>query len=235
MGLSIAHTRASSSTKYHIIIATPDIAISEETVAALKVKFPNTASTFSIIEIDESSPTSVAAAVRRVELGYGKLDDLINSNGISNEAPNLPLTTAKCVTDNVLGPALVTDSFLHLLIKGDQPCLFFISSVFDDVAPQPHSTDCFHRQYTPGFKVSQAALSMLMTCYHEKLKGGSVELYGACPTYLEEENSAPVYVKRSRGVFESWDGAELGNKTCLWAWDGAIGRLYTSPSSDVVL
>jgi NAD(P)-dependent dehydrogenase (short-subunit alcohol dehydrogenase family) len=80
------------------------------------------------IQIDVTSDVSVDNAVKYVEDMYGKVDILVNNAGIVSQNPNSRDAMRETLEVNVVGPLSVTEAFLPLLQKSEEPRIVFVSS-----------------------------------------------------------------------------------------------------------
>jgi NAD(P)-dependent dehydrogenase (short-subunit alcohol dehydrogenase family) len=127
------------------------------------------------LEIDPTSDPSVAAAAKRVQGEYGRLDVLINNAGTAERASARPISRAGEAMlgfgINVLAPIRVTHAFLPLLRASDNPRIVNVSS----------GVGSFARILTPGtvenavtllvYPATKAALTMLTVQYARALEG----------------------------------------------------------------
>lgn len=82
---------------------------------------------------------------------------------------------------NVVGALGAVEALLPLLKKSSAACIVFVSSSMGSIA---HAADPDSPYYGPRateYRVSKAALNMLMTMYGARLKPGGVLVFGAYP------------------------------------------------------
>jgi NAD(P)-dependent dehydrogenase (short-subunit alcohol dehydrogenase family) len=116
------------------------------------------------IEIDVTSPGSIAAAKNVVESEQGKLDILINNAGISGELPQSAITTSiediqEVFNTNFFGVISVTQAFLDLLKKSDSPIISNITSGLGSLTLHADPNWKYYNFKTASYGTSKAALN----------------------------------------------------------------------------
>lgn len=218
----MATADAAVSPQNHVLIGTISLAKSQEIVSTLRAKHPGT--TFSAIEIDTTSPPSVAAAVQTVDSLVGKLDELYINSGINDQNPDRHIHKRDITIANVVEPALVTQKFLELLKKGNTPKLFFINSPRGVVRARSDPTGPTGQLFPPKFKHSKKAIDTLMQIFLEELKGHNISIIGLCPGVL-------AWVESTRSLDHGIPHTDASGRSVrtvvetdfLWVWDGGEG------------
>lgn len=82
---------------------------------------------------------------------------------------------------NVVGPALVTASFQPLLQKSAAPRSIFISSGLGSIAFASDPTHPYYSSDWSSYRISKAALNMLVTQERKKGKETGIKTYVLCP------------------------------------------------------
>ena len=116
------------------------------------------------IQIDVTNPDSILAAKNIVESEQGKLDILINNAGISGEFPqNASDTNIKDIQNvfdtNFFGVISVTQAFLELLKKAENPRISNITSGLGSLTLHSDPTWKYYNFKTAGYGTSKAALN----------------------------------------------------------------------------
>lgn len=116
------------------------------------------------IEIDVTKPVTVLSAKNTVEQEQGKLDILINNAGISNGFVDSALNTNaadlhQIFETNFFGAITVTQIFLDLLKKADQPRISNITSGLASLTLHGDPTWKFYPVKLAGYTTSKAALN----------------------------------------------------------------------------
>ncbi|GAD92626.1 short chain dehydrogenase/reductase, putative [Paecilomyces variotii No. 5] len=190
IGYATAQVIASSSPKYHIIIASRTLSKAESAISSLLSSGPRIQGTLSPLALDVTSPSSIQAAAQLVSTTFNnRLDVLINNAGIPSKSPDLQTRLSDTLTTNVIGPALVTEAFAPLLLNSDNPYLINVSSLLGSVERAADKGDVYYRtsDVALAYRVSKAALNMLTVEQGKVLDGkkengkGGVKTFAVCP------------------------------------------------------
>jgi len=167
------------------------------------------------VQLDVMSDESVAAAVETV----GALDVLVNNAGISGGMAPVPEVTPELVervfATNVVGLVRVTQAFVPLLEKSDNPVIVNVSSGMGSLAitsdPERLESTLIGLQYP----ASKAAVNMLTSQYAKALPGMRVNCVD--PGYTATD------FNRHRGVKTVEQGAEAIVRMALLDRSGPTG------------
>jgi len=167
------------------------------------------------VQLDVTSDESVAAAVETV----GALDVLVNNAGISGGMAPVPEVTPELVervfATNVVGLVRVTQAFVPLLEKSDNPVIVNVSSGMGSLAitsdPERLESTLIGLQYP----ASKAAVNMLTSQYAKALPGMRVNCVD--PGYTATD------FNRHRGVKTVEQGAEAIVRMALLDRSGPTG------------
>ena len=125
------------------------------------------------VQLDVTDDASVAAAAERAAAESGRLDVLVNNAGIVGRRVAVPDTTAADVgavlETNVLGVVRVTQAFLPLLERSDDPAVVNVSSGMGSFAVTNDPERLESTIVGLGYPASKAALTMLTTQYAKGL------------------------------------------------------------------
>lgn len=145
-----------------------------------------------LVEIDVTSPDSVAAAVRQIAELAGRLDILVNNAGIACEPPSsLPSTlTAEVIRatyeTNVLGVVTVTNACLPLLRESPAGRIVNCSSETGSksIWSDPHNPMSMFAPLVPAYSSSKAALNSLTVAYAKELKDTPIKVNAVSPGHI---------------------------------------------------
>ncbi|KAL5398665.1 hypothetical protein PMIN03_012752 [Paraphaeosphaeria minitans] len=184
IGLATA-SKLAKTYDHHVIIGSRNAEAG--TIAAAQIAADGGSA--SSIQLDLASDTSIAAAVKAIETEHGHIDVLINNAGILIDGKNPEQTTRDLFTEtfntNVIGTAVLTESFIPLLRKSANPRLVFVSSRMGSLH-QATVKDTFY--YATDFKAydaSKAAVNMLALNYARILEDVDGKVNVACPQYVK--------------------------------------------------
>lgn len=170
---------------YHVIIGSRKIADGEAVATSLKQR-GHQAST---IQIDLSSDESIHEAVKTIEAAHKKIDVLVNNAGVHFETSETNLATREILSNtfqiNTIGTAILTEAFLPLLRRADNPRIVFVSSRNGSIQQSLDKTWYWYGMQQPAYKASKAALNMLAVRYVIELEeaGGKVNM--VCPGFVK--------------------------------------------------
>ncbi|HEX7301787.1 SDR family NAD(P)-dependent oxidoreductase [Lentzea sp.] len=176
-GLGRETARRLTDLGHTVLIGTRDRAQGEEAAAALGARH---------VLIDVTDDASVAAAAADVLAHEGRIDVLVNNAGVHGPAGGDPadLTGADALAVfqvNVVGVVRVTNAFLPLLRRSDDPVVVNVSSGMGslDLTHDPDRPES--KVVAPLYTASKAALTMMTTQYAKGLEG--VRVNAADPGY----------------------------------------------------
>lgn len=236
IGFSAAQLLTLSPQPYHLLIGSRTLSRGHTAATTLhSLPSANPQTTHTAISLDITSPSSIAAAVSTTASSHKRLDVLINNAGIFLGGPGSPwagkpqheLLRHTCET-NVFGTAAVTEAFLPLLRQSRAPGgakIVVLSSSLGSLemaaAAPPHRLDI------SAYRVSKAAVNMLVVEWAKGLEKDGVRVWGVdpgrCVTNLAGEGLEEV--ARKMGAREAVDGARLVVEVMEGKRDGEVGRV----------
>lgn len=140
LGWEIVRALAGTSTAYEIIVGCRTVSKGEEAISSVKQAQPSTTSSFSTLQVDLSSDSSLEKAVESITSRYGRLDVLVNNGGgsfdqdIASGRSSIRDAFNKSWDTNVSGTHVLTTLAIPLLLKSKDPRLLFITSGTASVA-----------------------------------------------------------------------------------------------------
>lgn len=177
IGFEIVRKLASENPSYHVLMGCRSMEKGHAAVATLH------GLSVEPIQLDVTSDESISRCYKSVEQKYGLLDVLINNAGTAGRDN----PTAESVRDmythimsvNVISVACLTDAFIPLLKKSNNPRMIFITSHLGSLG-YTLNPDVRLADYPP-YKASKAAVNMI-TAYHAvKLKDEGFKVNACCP------------------------------------------------------
>jgi NAD(P)-dependent dehydrogenase (short-subunit alcohol dehydrogenase family) len=186
IGFETSRQLASSPYNYYVLMASRDSGRGEAAASSLRKE----GLSVEHVVLDVTDDDSITAAASQVNDKYGHIDVLINNAGIAVEwLGDRPARQAwKDTFDtNVFGVAAVTDAFIPLLKKSNDPAprIVFVSSDLGRLETKYDPNHQYFRRPLPVYSSSKAAMNMLALHYakdfrvgwgaDEEGKGGGVE------------------------------------------------------------
>ncbi|KAJ9302338.1 hypothetical protein DTO271G3_1204 [Paecilomyces variotii] len=197
IGYATAQVLVSSSSKYHIILASRTLSKAESAISSILSSSSSSRTihgTLSPLVLEITSPSSIQAAFETVSTTFNnRLDILINNAGILSKSPDPKTRFLDTFTTNVIGTALVTETFTPLLMNSTNPYVVNVSSRLGSVERAADEGDPFYKTSTFGmaYRVSKAALNMLTVEQGKVLGRGmkekeddgkaGVKVFAVCP------------------------------------------------------
>jgi NAD(P)-dependent dehydrogenase (short-subunit alcohol dehydrogenase family) len=154
------------------------------------------------VSLDVSDPESIRNAVRFVSAAADHLDVLVNNAGVILEGDNSITqleaeTVTKTFQTNTLGPLLVTQAFLPLLSKSNDPRVINFSSGGGQLADGMDT-------WAPAYCLSKTALNAV-TC-----------LFAAALPNFSINSVCPGWVRTDMGGANATRSVEQGADTIVW-------------------
>ncbi|KAI9148735.1 Short-chain dehydrogenase/reductase eupG [Paramyrothecium foliicola] len=248
LGLEIVKALAASTTAYEIVIGCRSITKGEDAITNVKEEVPGTASTFSTVQADLTSDSSLDAAVRSLEEKFGRLDILINNGGASLDSmiAQGKMTTREAFAaswdTNVTGTHILTTLAVPLLLKSTEPKILFItsgtSSISDterfDVAnvarinaspPKGWPKPATAPSYT-CYRTSKTGFNMLVREWHRILLNDGVKVWAISPGFLATGlGGAGAEVLKKLGALDPSVGGRLVKAVVDGEHDHAVGKV----------
>ncbi|KAI9705370.1 MAG: hypothetical protein M1820_005200 [Bogoriella megaspora] len=192
---------AAASEAYHILVGSRSAEKGNEAIAALQKEFPQTASKFTLVQVDIDTDESINKAFETVSGITNHIDALVNNAGW---APDPYINSSKTGTrdgwiagynTNVVGTHIMTQVFMPLLLKSSTPRLLFVTSGMSTLGGHvgKHKRP---RQYLPAgwpkqdprnnvaYRSSKAALNMMMLEWERAMKNDGVKVWCLSPGML---------------------------------------------------
>ncbi|TVY46320.1 Short-chain dehydrogenase/reductase [Lachnellula occidentalis] len=223
VGFYTAKNLALHSSKYHVLLASRDSAKGADAESTLK-DLPDIKGTVEAIQLDVTNDASVDAAAAKVFSTHGRLDVLVNNAGILSKNPTARDNLREVLAVNCVGVMSVTEAFLPLLRKSSAPRLVFVSSSIGSITHASNPESPYYRATGEQYRMSKAALNMLMNQYHVKLASDGFKVFGADPG-LVVTNLADKENQRARGGVEGDVGGERVATVVRGDRDADVGKV----------
>jgi NAD(P)-dependent dehydrogenase (short-subunit alcohol dehydrogenase family) len=139
----------------------------------------------SLIQLDVTDDESINNAVAKVDKEFGHLDILINNAGIQvyDDSP-LSNRLRKTFETNSIAPAVVSEAFLPLLKNSTRARLIYVGSGLGSIARKLDKNWNTATALSLPYRMSKAALNMLIAYDHIELEPFGIKVHGVCPGYV---------------------------------------------------
>lgn len=170
---------------HHVIIGSRNAKAGAEAAAQIRADGGSASS----VQLDLTSDTSIAAAVKTIETSHGRIDVLINNAGILIDGKNPEQSTRALFTEtlntNVIGTAVLTEALVPLLRKSAHPRLVFVSSRMGSLHQATVKNTIFYATDYKAYDASKAALNMLALNYARILEDVDAKVNVVCPRLVK--------------------------------------------------
>jgi NAD(P)-dependent dehydrogenase (short-subunit alcohol dehydrogenase family) len=183
IGYATVKVLADASPDYHIIMTGRN----KEPLEAAKTEIEITSikGTLSTITLDVTKEETVTAAADEVSKQFGKLDVLVNNAGLSDSTLpkewSLKQKLDQILTTNVTGPAIVSEAFKPLLLKGTNARSIYVSSGLGSLTlcADPDNAR-YHSKWTV-YRTSKTALNMWALQDFKEMAPLGIKVFTFCP------------------------------------------------------
>lgn len=173
---------AATSASYHVIVGSRSVEKGEKAIAEINSTSPK--GTLSLLQLDVTNEMSIINAVATVTKDFGRVDVLINNAGIVSTAKNLATQLRETFETNTIGPAVMTEEFTPLLLKSSKAKLIYVSSGLGSITTRLDPANPYYKALAEPYRLSKAALNMLMACDYARLGDKGVMAWAFCPGYV---------------------------------------------------
>jgi NAD(P)-dependent dehydrogenase (short-subunit alcohol dehydrogenase family) len=186
------------------------------------------------IALDVTDEESIAAAAKRVDDTYGRLDILINNAGIAlgdgaGRPSETTLATMRAVFDtNVFGVVAVTNAMLPLLRRSSAPRIVNVSSEVGSITSLTNPDSPLWRLTSVPYPSSKTALNMVTAMYAKELREAGFLVNAANPGYCATD------LNGHHGFRTATQGAEVSVHLATLPDGGPSGQLWGSRWADGV-
>jgi len=173
--------------------------------------------------LDVTSQDEIQAVSGYVEDTYGRLDVLINNAGIKADEspdgesrPTIVKTRIQPIRNsmevNVYGPIMVTQAFIPLLLKSDNPRIVNVSSYMGKLSSMTRAW--------PGYRISKTALNAVTRIFASELRDHGIKVNSVHPGWIRTRMGGPD------ATYDSTYGAESVTKLVFIDRNGPTGGFF---------
>lgn len=192
--------------KYHCIMGSRSLEKGQAAISSIQSSTPGSA--ISLVQLDITSDSSIAAAVQTVEAQHGHLDILINNAGVCPMDFSRS-TLRDCLETNAISPAMVTAAFTPLLLNSTNARVIYVSSMLGSITCRTDPKDMAHNEAYKVYRTSKAALNMLAACDTWEFRG-RIKVFAYCPGYVITDLAGQREAKEKAGIAASPEGSARG-------------------------
>jgi NAD(P)-dependent dehydrogenase (short-subunit alcohol dehydrogenase family) len=222
IGYGLAKKLARDYPNYHVIIGSRDANQGIEAASSLSSE----GLTVTALALDVTSDESISAASTFVQQKYGRLDVLVNNAGVAldikEKGTPIRMLMQRTFDINVFGAAAVTDAFISLLEKSNNPRIVFTSSSVGSLTRASDLANPWSRTPITAYRTSKTALNMLMLSYAASLHEKGFKVNASCPGYIGTN------LNDHRGTGSVDDGATNLARLATLGKDGETGTFSTT-------
>ncbi|PLB51336.1 short chain dehydrogenase/reductase [Aspergillus steynii IBT 23096] len=223
VGYATSNVFAGASSKFHIIMACRSLDNANAAKSEIEQQ-STTKNTLSTIRLDVTDHQSIRDAASIVQEQFGRLDVLINNAGVSglSELEDTARRMRLCYETNVVGPAIVSETFRPLLLKSPNPYSIYVTSGVGSLtlAADPNSKTYRGPAKGEAYRSSKSALNMvaLQEWVEVQDQGHALKIFMMCPGFVRSNLRG-----RSEEARSGWGmagDAEVPGRTALSIAEG---------------
>lgn len=186
------------------------------------------------VVLDVTDPETILSAKRIIEKEQGKLDVLINNAGVLGNFPqsasDVSIDVLKEVYEtNVYGAISVTQNFIDLLKKSNEPRIVNVSSSLGSLTLHSDPDYQFYKVKLFAYNSSKTALNMFTVHLAYELKDTVFKVNAVCPGYTDTDFGNHI------GTGKVEDAGKRIVKYALIDNDGPTGKFFSeeiNPETD---
>ncbi|KJS01329.1 MAG: short-chain dehydrogenase [Desulfobulbaceae bacterium BRH_c16a] len=146
--------------------------------------------------LDVADPTSIIAAIGRIDGLFGRLDVLVNNAGIliDSETGILELSLGllqNTLKTNTFGPLLLSQGCVPLMQKHDYGRIVNISSTLGSLTEIVNPDSPYHDQHSPAYRLSKTMLNAITALLAKELHGTNILVNSVCPGWVRTDLGGP--------------------------------------------
>ena len=147
--------------------------------------------------LDVGSPTSIIAAVGRIDDLFGRLDVLVNNAGImvDTETGLLELSLGlleKTLEINTFGPLLLSQACVPLMQRHDYGRIVNLSSSLGSLAEIASPESKYRELLSPAYRLSKVMLNGITAMLAQELRGSNILVNSVCPGWVRTDLGGPL-------------------------------------------
>lgn len=181
IGYAASKVITSASPKYHVLVAGRSLKKVETAIESMRSE-ATIKGELTPLELDVTSESSVAAAAKKVEQEFGRVDVLVNNAGIAVSSEKSYKAQINAITEtNITGPLLVCEKFMPLVLKSKNPYSIFVSSGLGSLTMAATPGGHFDDSRWQVYRMTKSALNMIAITEKHKWASEGVKVFPMCP------------------------------------------------------
>jgi NAD(P)-dependent dehydrogenase (short-subunit alcohol dehydrogenase family) len=146
--------------------------------------------------LDVGNPTSIIAAIGRIDDIFGRLDVLVNNAGImiDTETGILELSLGllqKTLETNTFGPLLLSQACVPLMQRHSYGRIVNLSSTLGSLAEIASPSSMYRELLSPAYRLSKVMLNGITALLAQELRGSNVLVNSVCPGWVRTDLGGP--------------------------------------------
>ena len=193
--------------------------------AVTRLRAADASADIHLVVVDVADDASVAAAARRIESDFGRLDVLVNNAGIAVDsgppsAQSLAGMRGMYAT-NLFGPVAMTQAVLPLLRRAPAARIVNVSSSLGSLALASDRTTPVSQQGAFfAYSSSKSALNAFTVRLANELRDSAIKVNSACPGYVATD------LNQHQGPRTVEQGARIIVRLATLPADGPTGGFF---------
>jgi NAD(P)-dependent dehydrogenase (short-subunit alcohol dehydrogenase family) len=178
------------------------------------------------LHLDVTDEDIVAAAAKRVEAEFGRLDVLVNNAAVAladgdwNTSELTVATSRKVFETNVIGVISVTNAFLPLIRRAEAGRIVNVSSEVGSLGFMTGTSHPFSAEQCGAYGASKSALNMLTVSWSKELEPTGIKINAMTPGHTATD------LNNYRGKRRPEDAAVAAVNLALIGEDGPNGGFF---------
>ncbi|MCJ1375000.1 hypothetical protein MMC20_006233 [Loxospora ochrophaea] len=158
----------------------------------------------STVQMEVTDQSSIEQAAAHVRQQFGRLDVLVSNAASGCRDPDVKTRFRLCMDTNVVGPAVIAETFRPLLLKSEKPYSLYVSSGLGTIPWASDPNARLSRGIANGgaYQASKAALNMIAIRESIEFSDTALKVFAVSPGFVRSNLRGP-----SEEEISGWGGA----------------------------